>query len=40
MQPMRLSRIPQPFDHPNFLYELKLDGFRGVSVKGNDCELS
>lgn len=28
---MRLLRIPQPFDHPEFIYELKLDGFRGVA---------
>jgi ATP-dependent DNA ligase len=25
---MRLLRIPEPFDHPQFLYEVKFDGFR------------
>jgi len=25
--PMRLLRIPEPFDHPDFLYEVKHDGF-------------
>jgi bifunctional non-homologous end joining protein LigD len=40
MQPMRLLRIPQPFDHPDFIYELKLDGFRGVAVAdGRRCRL-
>src|SRR5688572_29139933 len=40
MQPMRLLRIPQPFDHPDFVYELKLDGFRGVAhVHGGACQL-
>ena len=40
MQPMRLLRIPQPFDHPDFLYELKLDGFRGVAhVQNGRCRL-
>lgn len=29
---MRLLRIPQPFAHPDFLYELKLDGFRSIAV--------
>lgn len=32
MNPMRLLRIPEPFDHPDFLYELKLDGFRGMAI--------
>ena len=26
--PMRLLRIPEPFDHPDFLYEVKFDGLR------------
>jgi bifunctional non-homologous end joining protein LigD len=40
MQPMRLLRIPQPFDHPDFIYELKLDGFRGLAVvDGGRCRL-
>jgi hypothetical protein len=26
LTPMRLLRIPEPFDHPEFLFEPKLDG--------------
>jgi len=37
---MRLLRIPQPFDHPDFIYELKLDGFRGLAVVSHGtCQL-
>jgi bifunctional non-homologous end joining protein LigD len=37
---MRLLRIPEPFDHPEFLYEAKLDGFRALAyVTGHRCEL-
>ena len=28
LRPMRLLRIPEPFDHPDWLYEVKFDGFR------------
>jgi hypothetical protein len=28
---MRLLRIPEPFDHPDFLYEVKFDGFRALA---------
>ena len=39
-QPMRLVRVRQPFDHPEFIYEIKIDGFRGVAVvDGGGCEL-
>ena len=27
LRPMRLLRIPEPFDHPDWLYEVKFDGF-------------
>ena len=38
--PMRLLRIPEPFDHPDFLFEPKLDGFRALAlVRGHRCEL-
>jgi len=38
--PMRLLRIPEPFDHPEFIFEPKLDGFRALAhVKGHRCEL-
>jgi len=28
--PMPLLRVPQPFDHSAFIYELKFDGFRAL----------
>jgi bifunctional non-homologous end joining protein LigD len=31
---MRLLRIPQPIDHPDLIYELKYDGFRGLAYVG------
>ena len=38
--PMRLLRIPEPFDHPDFVYEPKIDGFRALAqVPGHRCEL-
>jgi bifunctional non-homologous end joining protein LigD len=37
---MRLLRLPEPFDHPDFLFEPKLDGFRAVArIRGHHCEL-
>ena len=37
---MRLLRIPQPFDHADFLFEPKLDGFRALAhIRGHRCEL-
>jgi hypothetical protein len=27
-----LLRAPTPFDQPNWLFELKHDGFRGVAI--------
>ena len=40
MRPMRLLRIPDPFDHPDFLYEVKFDGFRALpQVNGHHCQL-
>jgi bifunctional non-homologous end joining protein LigD len=38
---MPLLRIPEPFDHPDWIYELKLDGFRAIAdVKGHVCTLT
>src|ERR1700726_1825355 len=31
-QPMPLSRKPAPFDHPEWVFELKYDGFRSLAV--------
>ena len=40
LTPMRLLRIPEPFDHPDFIFEPKLDGFRALAhVRGHRCEL-
>ena len=37
---MRLLRIPEPFDHPDWLYEVKFDGFRALAhVRGHHCQL-
>ena len=37
---MPLSRKPAPFDHPEYLFELKLDGFRSLAVIQNrQCQL-
>jgi bifunctional non-homologous end joining protein LigD len=40
LTPMRLLRIPEPFDHQDFIFEPKLDGFRALAhVHGHRCEL-
>ena len=37
---MPLVRIPEPFDHPDWLFELKHDGFRALAyVEGHCCRL-
>jgi bifunctional non-homologous end joining protein LigD len=37
---MTLTRIATPFDHPDFLFELKHDGFRSLAyISGGHCEL-
>jgi hypothetical protein len=37
---MPLSRKPAPFDHPEYLFELKYDGFRSLAVIQNGrCQL-
>src|ERR1051325_10999776 len=35
ISPIRLSRRPEPFDSDDFLYELKIDGFRALAHIGN-----
>src|SRR5687768_7584808 len=38
VSPMRLLRIPEPFDHPRFLFEPKLDGFHALAhIQGDAC---
>lgn len=37
---MPLVRIPEPFDHPDWQFELKHDGFRALAyVHGHTCTL-
>ena len=31
LRPMRVLRAPEPFDHPEFVYEPKIDGFRALA---------
>src|SRR5688572_2481924 len=39
--PMPLVRIPEPIDHPEWIYELKLNGFRAVAqITGHHCTLT
>jgi ATP-dependent DNA ligase len=39
-RPMPLVRIPAAFDHPEWLFELKHDGFRALAhVEGHRCTL-
>src|SRR5262245_53214128 len=40
MNPMRLARRPEPFDHPDWIYEIKFDGFRALAyVDDGKCRL-
>jgi len=40
MDTAQLALVRQPFDHPDFLFELKHDGFRGLAnVWDGKCEL-
>jgi bifunctional non-homologous end joining protein LigD len=40
IQPMPLVRRPLPFDDPDWIFELKLDGFRALAVLENGkCQL-
>src|SRR5215475_5372286 len=35
-----MARRPQPFDHPDWLYEIKFDGFRTLAyVENGKCRL-
>jgi len=38
--PAALLRIPRPFDHPDFICEVKYDGFRAMEcIERHDCRL-
>jgi ATP-dependent DNA ligase len=40
MRPIRLSRRKEPFDSDEFLFELKIDGFRALAhIMGGKGEL-
>jgi ATP-dependent DNA ligase len=37
---MRLSRRPQPFDSDDYIFELKIDGFRSLAyLENGKCAL-
>jgi bifunctional non-homologous end joining protein LigD len=37
---MRLASIREPFDHPDWIYELKYDGFRAIAeIRPGTCRL-
>jgi ATP-dependent DNA ligase len=39
LTPMRLLRIPEPFDHRDVVFEPKLDGYRALAlIRGHRCE--
>jgi len=35
IHPMRLRLVREPFDHPDYIFELKHDGFRAVAYLQN-----
>ena len=40
IHPMRLRLVREPFDHPDYIFELKHDGFRAVAYLQNcECKL-
>jgi bifunctional non-homologous end joining protein LigD len=40
VQPMLLQRLPEPFDHQDFVFELKYDGFRALAfITNRSCRL-
>ena len=40
VQPMRLTRIAKAFDDPDYLFELKHDGFRAIAyIEAGECKL-
>ena len=40
IQPMRLTRVAKPFDDPDYVFELKHDGFRALAyIEAGECKL-
>jgi len=40
LRPIRLSRRPEPFDSEDYIFELKIDGFRSLAyIETGYCDL-
>jgi bifunctional non-homologous end joining protein LigD len=40
LEPLTLARKREPFDHPDWLFEIKFDGFRSLAyIRNGECEL-
>jgi bifunctional non-homologous end joining protein LigD len=40
IRPMRLKLVKQPFDSPDYIFELKHDGWRAIAyIQKNECKL-
>ena len=40
IRPMRLRRAKEPFDNPDYIFELKHDGFRALAyIESGKCRL-
>jgi bifunctional non-homologous end joining protein LigD len=40
IRPMRLRLVKEPFDDPDYMFELKQDGFRATAyINEGDCRL-
>jgi len=40
LRPIRLSRRPEPFDSDDYIFELKIDGFRSLAyIENGQCDL-
>jgi len=40
IRPMRLRLVKEPFDHPDYIFELKHDGFRAIAyLQNGECKL-
>ena len=40
LQPMALSRKAEPFSHPDWVFEVKWDGFRSLAyIENGHCRL-
>jgi hypothetical protein len=37
---MPLVRLPERFDHPNWIFEIKYDGFRALAYMERQCARS